>query len=57
VIGAGGSLLAVAGPSTLIGCANVPIALWLSGGRRAGFDGRTLVLLDATGKELGRLTR
>jgi hypothetical protein len=57
VTGPGGSLLAVAGPSTLIGCANVPIGSWLNFGRRAGFDGETLVLLDIDGKELGRLNR
>jgi hypothetical protein len=55
--GPDGSMLAVTGPSTLIGCENVPVAAWLARARRAGFDGEVLVLLDAEGRELGRLTR
>ena len=55
--GPDGSFLAVAGPSTLIGCANVPVAGWMGEARRAGFDGTTLVLLDGAGKDLGRLTK
>jgi hypothetical protein len=55
--GEAGALLATSGPSTLIGCDNVPVSAWLSPARRAGFDGAELVLLDAAGKELGRLAR
>jgi hypothetical protein len=53
--GAGGSLLAVAGPQTLVGCAGANVGGWLSGASRAGFDGAVLVLLDSAGQELGRL--
>lgn len=60
VAGADGALLATSGPSTLIGCDNVPVGAWLVNARRAGLDeaeadGERLVLVDATGKELGRL--
>ncbi|MEU6203441.1 hypothetical protein ABZ814_07620 [Micromonospora musae] len=57
VAGAEGALLATAGPSTLIGCDNVPLASWLAKATRAGMDGELLVLLDADGKESGRLAR
>ncbi|WP_158228335.1 META domain-containing protein [Pseudonocardia sp. MH-G8] len=50
-----GELTATSGPSTMIGCENVPIASWLTDATRAGFDGDTLVLRDATGAETGRL--
>jgi META domain len=53
--GAGGSLLAVAGPQTLVGCEGANVGGWLSGASRAGFAGAALVLLDSSGKELGRL--
>jgi hypothetical protein len=53
--GAGWSLLAVAGPQTLIGCQGADVGGWLSGASRAGFDGAVLVLLDSSGNELGRL--
>lgn len=53
--GQDGSLLATSGVSTLIACDNAPIGEWLSAARRAGLDGETLVLVDAEGKELGRL--
>ncbi|MFC7550543.1 hypothetical protein [Plantactinospora sp. GCM10030261] len=55
--GPAGALLAVTGASTLIGCANVPVADWLSGAHRAGLDGEVLVLCDVAGTELGRLRR
>jgi hypothetical protein len=55
--GAAGSFLALAGPTTLIGCANVPVGAWLSEASRAGLDGAELVLVDGGGKELGRLSR
>ncbi|WP_232664374.1 META domain-containing protein [Pseudonocardia sp. TRM90224] len=42
---------------TLIGCDNLPVGTWLTGARRAGLDGETLVLLAADGTETGRLTR
>ncbi|BCL12324.1 META domain-containing protein [Micromonospora sagamiensis] len=51
----GGTLLATAGATTLVGCDNVPVDSWLGTARRAGFDGEVLVLLDAQGKETGRL--
>nr|MDT0663238.1 META domain-containing protein [Micromonospora sp. DSM 115978] len=55
VAGAGGSLLATSGVSTLVGCANVPIAQWLGEAWQAGLDGTVLVLVDAQGKEIGRI--
>ncbi|MET8911543.1 hypothetical protein [Micromonospora sp. NPDC004551] len=55
--GAAGALLATAGPSTLIGCENVPVAGWLSTAARAGLDGDVLVLVDARGTETERLRR
>lgn len=55
VAGAAGSFLAVAGAQTLIGCAGVDVGSWLSGAARAGFAGDQLVLLDRSGRELGRL--
>ncbi|WP_262286715.1 META domain-containing protein [Micromonospora sp. MA102] len=57
VAGAEGAVLATAGPSTMVGCASVPVALWLSGASRAGLDGDVLVLVDAWGGETGRLRR
>jgi hypothetical protein len=45
----------VSGPSTLIGCDNVPVGGWMTRARRAGLDGRTLVLLDAQGNPISRL--
>ncbi|MEU3456126.1 hypothetical protein ABZ671_21405 [Micromonospora sp. NPDC006766] len=57
VAGPDGALLATAGPSTLIGCDNVPVGSWLSAACRAGLDGQVLVLFDAQGKETGRLRR
>lgn len=53
--GAGGSLLAVAGPQTLIGCVGADVGGRLSTASRAGFDGELLVLLDTAGKEVARL--
>ncbi|MEV0328335.1 META domain-containing protein [Micromonospora echinospora] len=56
ISGAGGTLLATTGATTLVGCdASVPVGSWLWVARRAGFDGEVLVLLDAEGKETGRL--
>lgn len=55
VAGRAGSFLAVAGPQTLIGCAGADIGGWLSGTARAGIVGDELVLLDPTGREVGRL--
>ncbi|MBE1491827.1 META domain-containing protein [Plantactinospora soyae] len=57
VAGPAGALLATTGPSTEIGCANVPVGSWLGATRRAGLDGEVLVLLDAVGGETGRLRR
>jgi heat shock protein HslJ len=56
-IGQAGAILATSGISTLMACDNAPIAGWLGDARRAGLDGAQLVLLDESGKELGRLTR
>jgi hypothetical protein len=55
--GSDGRVLATSGASTLIGCHNVPVDAWWSGAARAGLDGTTLVLLDAEGDELARLSR
>jgi hypothetical protein len=57
VAGPDGSLVAMTGMSTEIGCDNVPVNERLSATRRAGLDGATLVLLDVDGKELLRLSR
>ena len=55
VAGPDGLLLAVSGPSTLIGCDNVPVGGWLTQATRAGLDGEDLVLVDRTGAEIARL--
>jgi hypothetical protein len=52
-----GRLLATSGISTAIGCDGAPVPTWLATAARAGFDGRTLVLLDADGEEIARLVR
>jgi hypothetical protein len=57
VAGPAGALLATTGASTLIGCDNVPVGGWLGATRRAGLHAEVLVLLDASGAELGRLRR
>lgn len=57
VAGPDGVLLAVAGPSTMIGCDNVPVGGWLAATWRAGLDGDRLVLLDREGGQLGTLVR
>jgi heat shock protein HslJ len=50
-----GEFAASSGPTTRIGCENVPLATWLADATRAGLEGDTLVLRDATGAETGRL--
>jgi len=57
VSGSEGALLATGGVSTLMACDNVPVGAWLQESRRAGLDKDVLVLLDAAGKELGRLRK
>jgi len=57
VVGAEGAIVAVTGPSTLIGCDNVSAAEWVGRASRAALDGPALVLLDAAGHALGRLVR
>ncbi len=54
---ANGEIIATAGVSTLIGCDGAPVPAWVSQASLAGFDGETLVLLDAEAGELGRLVR
>ena len=53
--GSGVEFAATSGPTTRIGCENVPIAGWLADATHAEVDGDTLVLRDATGAETGRL--
>jgi heat shock protein HslJ len=53
----GGTILALSGASTLIGCENHEIGSWLAGAASAGFDGDTLLLTDFAGHELGRVER
>ena len=53
----GGVLRADGGPGTQMGCANVPVADWLTDARTAQLSGDTLVLLDERGAETGRLRR
>jgi hypothetical protein len=55
--GPAGSLLITSGPSTLMLCDGVPVPSWLAQTYRAGFDGDVLVLVNQTGRELGRLQR
>ncbi|WP_428963196.1 META domain-containing protein [Micromonospora fluostatini] len=57
VLGPAGAFLAVTGPTTLIGCANVPVASWLDDARRVGLADGVLVLVDGQGTETARLTR
>jgi len=52
-----GAVLTVADGSTLIGCAGQGKAPQFGLARGAGFDGATLVLTNARGKEIGRLKR
>jgi hypothetical protein len=42
---------------TLVGCEGSHVPIQAQSARRAGFDGEVLVLLDATGTELGRFDR
>lgn len=51
-----GTLLATAGPSTLMACDGAPVPSWLAAVTTAWTDGDELVLLDRDGGELGRLT-
>jgi hypothetical protein len=53
--GPDGEFAATSGPSTKIGCENVPIASWLADATSAELDGGTLVLRDASGAETARL--
>lgn len=55
--GSGGAFAATGGVSTLIGCDNVPVGVWLGTARQASLDGDVLVLRDAQGTETGRLRR
>jgi hypothetical protein len=52
-----GNLVATAGPSTLIYCEGAPVGSWLSATALAGVADTRLVLLDPTGREVGRLVR
>lgn len=54
-LGSDGSLLAVHGGQTLIGCEGAPVASWVDSAAWAGLDGDTLVLVGEQGKELARL--
>ncbi len=51
-----GNFVATTGPSTLIFCEGAPVPAWLGQAYLAGLDAGELVLLDAQGEELGRLT-
>ncbi|WP_157437305.1 hypothetical protein [Actinoplanes subtropicus] len=52
-----GAVLTIGGGSTAVGCAGQDKAPRFGLARGAGFDGTTLVLIDAQGKEVGRLER
>ncbi|MEU5908393.1 META domain-containing protein [Micromonospora sp. NPDC047467] len=57
ITAADGTLLATARATTLAFCADsVPIEQWVTTARRAGLDGKALVLLNAHGDETGRLS-
>lgn len=51
------AFLSTYGPTTAIGCDGAMVPSWVGSARSAGFDGAELVLLDASGTELGRLVR
>ena len=53
-LGAGGAVLATGGPTTLIGCQNIPVQERLVDAARAGMDGDVRVLLDRRERVLGR---
>ncbi len=55
--GPDGALIVVSAGSTLVGCNNVDVGEWLSSATQAGFQGKTLVLVDAAGHVAGRLRR
>ncbi|PRY67665.1 META domain-containing protein [Glaciihabitans tibetensis] len=52
-----GAFLAAAGPSTLMGCEGAPVPYWVAQARSAVIDDGWLLLLDASGSEVGRLER
>lgn len=56
-VGDDGRLLTVEGPMTLIGCEGAAVGSWMGSAAHAGLDGDELVLVDAHGEELGRLSR
>jgi hypothetical protein len=51
-----GRLIITSGPSTAVACDGTPAMYWVERTRRIGVDGHDLVLLDAHGNVLGRLT-
>ncbi|WP_203986758.1 META domain-containing protein [Virgisporangium aurantiacum] len=53
----GSSMLATAGPSTLIACDGAPVPAWLTSTAAAGLADGVLVLLDPTGAEVARLKK
>ncbi len=53
--GAGGSLLAVAAPQTLMSCCGADVGGWLCTASRAAFAGELLLLLDSAGTQIARL--
>jgi hypothetical protein len=56
--GAGGALVAVAGPQTLVACLGAAVGHWLSTASRAGLTtSQLLVLLDRDGREIARMQR
>ncbi len=55
--GRGGALVDVSLPNDLMFCNAVDVELWLNNTTEAGFQGRTLVLVDAAGHVVGRLQR
>jgi hypothetical protein len=55
--GRGGALVDVSRPSDLMFCNAVDVEVWLNNTTEAGFQGRTLVLVDAAGDVTGRLRR
>jgi META domain len=57
VLGPGGAILTVSGPTTLIGCDSPSAPGWLGEARRVAIDGGTLVLVGGDGREVGRLPR
>ena len=57
LVGPDGIVLATSGPSTLIGCENSPLPVWVTQAGRIGLRDGRLVFVDPAGKVLGEAER